>query len=190
MDNNYGVWDEAVMTITEGNIVYKVTASSDEDSYGDKEPIAVFATGITLDKTTAELEVGGKLTLAATLAPENVTDKTLVWTSSDETIATVKDGEVTALKAGEVTITVKNGDVEATCTITVKAAATSSEDESTASTDESSAPGRFGGRVRNAFDLRQLGYLRCAYAACCGGRRGCDDSSQKNDGQISRHKRQ
>ena len=140
VDNNYGVWDEAVMTITEGNIVYKVTASSDEDSYGDKEPIAVFATGITLDKTTAELEVGGKLTLAATLAPENVTDKTLVWTSSDETIATVKDGEVTALKAGEVTITVKNGDVEATCTITVKAAATSSEDESTASTDESSAP--------------------------------------------------
>ena len=35
VDNNYGVWDEAVMTITEGNIVYKVTASSDEDSYGD-----------------------------------------------------------------------------------------------------------------------------------------------------------
>ncbi len=140
VDNNYGVWDEAVMTITEGNIVYKVTASSDEDSYGDKEQIAVLATGITLDKTTAELEVGGKLTLAATLAPENVTDKTLVWTSSDETIATVKDGEVTALKAGEVTITVKNGDVEATCTITVKAATVSSEDESTASTDESSAP--------------------------------------------------
>ena len=132
VDNNYGVWDEAVMTITEGNIVYKVTASSDEDSYGDKEQIAVLATGITLDKTTAELEVGGKLTLAATLAPENVTDKTLVWTSSDETIATVKDGEVTALKAGEVTITVKNGDVEATCTITVKAAAASSEDESSA----------------------------------------------------------
>ena len=145
VDNNYGVWDDAVMTITEGNIVYKVTASSDGNSYGDKEQIAVLATGITLDKTTAELEVGGKLTLAATLSPENVTDKTLVWTSSDETIATVKDGEVTALKAGEVTITVKNGDVEATCTVTVKAASTPSEDESSAvsetcSEDESSTP--------------------------------------------------
>jgi len=145
VDNNYGVWDDAVMTITEGNIVYKVTASSDGNSYGDKEQIAVLATGITLDKTTAELEVGGKLTLAATLSPENVSDKTLVWTSSDETIATVKDGEVTALKAGEVTITVKNGDVEATCTVTVKAASTPSEDESsavseTSSEDESSTP--------------------------------------------------
>ena len=129
-----------------GGIFYSNTASYIDITSMDAlsrlsiDTVFIGATGITLDKTTAELEVGGKLTLAATLAPENVTDKTLVWTSSDETIATVKDGEVTALKAGEVTITVKNGDVEATCTITVKAAATSSEDESTASTDESSAP--------------------------------------------------
>ena len=42
-----------------------------------------------LDKTTAELEVGKELQLTATVSPDNATSKTLKWTSSDETIATV-----------------------------------------------------------------------------------------------------
>ena len=79
------------------------------------------ATGITLDKTTAELTEGETLTLTATVTPENATDKTVAWTSSDETVATVKDGVVTALKAGKATITAKSGEVSATCEITVNA---------------------------------------------------------------------
>ncbi|MEE1121866.1 MAG: Ig-like domain-containing protein [Prevotella sp.] len=79
------------------------------------------ATGITLDKTTAELTEGETLTLTATVTPENATDKTVVWTSSDETVATVRDGVVTALKAGKATITAKSGEVSATCEITVNA---------------------------------------------------------------------
>ena len=65
------------------------------------------ATGITLDKTTAELAEGETLTLTATVTPEDATDKTVTWTSSDETVATVVDGVVTALKAGKATITAK-----------------------------------------------------------------------------------
>ena len=81
----------------------------------------VAVTGITLDKATAEVTEGESLTLVATVAPDNATDKTVVWSSSDETVATVKDGVVTTLKAGEATITAKAGEQTATCVVTVKA---------------------------------------------------------------------
>ncbi len=85
-------------------------------------PAVVPVTGITLDKTEATLTEGDSLTLVATVAPEDATDKTLTWTSSDDTVATVADGVVTALKAGTATITVKAGDATAECAITVEAA--------------------------------------------------------------------
>ena len=74
---------------------------------------------IELDKTEAELENGGTLTLTATVKPDDATDKTVTWISSDETIATVEDGTMTAKAAGTVTITAKAGDKEATCIVTV-----------------------------------------------------------------------
>lgn len=55
---------------------------------------------------STELKVGASLTLVAT--PSD-TEGTVTWTSSDETVATVADGKVTAKKAGEVTITAKYG---------------------------------------------------------------------------------
>ena len=89
------------------------------------DPIVV--TGITLDKTTATVEEGAKVTLTATVTPGNATDKTVTWSTSNETIATVSDGVVTGVKAGEVTITAKAGDKSATCTVTVTAASTEPE---------------------------------------------------------------
>ncbi len=78
------------------------------------------AEGITLDKTEATLTEGETLTLTATVDPDNTTDKTLTWTSSDEEIATVEDGVVTALKPGTVTITVNTSNGKsAQCEITV-----------------------------------------------------------------------
>jgi uncharacterized protein YjdB len=60
-------------------------------------------------------------TLKATVAPENATDKTITWTSSNEEIATVDaNGLVTALKPGEVTITAtSNNEIEGSYTISV-----------------------------------------------------------------------
>ena len=82
----------------------------------------VNVTGITLDKTEASMIVGGEtLTLTATVAPDDAADKTVTWTSSDETVATVTDGVVTAVAAGTATITVTttDGAKTATCTVTV-----------------------------------------------------------------------
>ena len=82
---------------------------------------AVPATGVTLDKTALKLYEGDAAKLTAMVKPEDTTDKTIVWTSSDKTIATVKDGAVTAVKAGTATITAACGETKATCAVTVKA---------------------------------------------------------------------
>ena len=61
-------------------------------------------------QTTATLDVNGVLHLKATILPEEATDKTLTWTSSNSAVATVVDGLVTALSAGTTTITVATED--------------------------------------------------------------------------------
>ncbi len=77
-------------------------------------------TGVTLDKTSVELTEGDELTLTATVNPDNATNKNVTWSSSDNTIASVSSGKVTALKAGKATITVKtdDGGKTATCEVT------------------------------------------------------------------------
>ncbi len=84
---------------------------------GQQGEVAV--TSISLDKSELSLLVGGKGTLNATVLPDNATDKTVTWTSSDEKIATVANGEVTAIAAGSATITAKAGSFEAKCEVTV-----------------------------------------------------------------------
>lgn len=79
-------------------------------------------TGISLDKTSVEMTEDEELSLTATIYPENATNKNVKWSSSDETIATVTNGLVTAIKAGNATITVtaEDGGKTASCSITVK----------------------------------------------------------------------
>ena len=79
---------------------------------------AVAVTGVTLNKTSTEIIVGKNETLTATVAPDDATDKTVTWTSSDESIATVdENGKVTAVAEGTATITAQAGDKTATCTV-------------------------------------------------------------------------
>lgn len=81
----------------------------------------VDVSSINLDKTSASLKVGEKVTLTATVKPDDATDKTVTWSTSDASVATVDNGVVTAIKLGSATITAKAGDKKATCTITVEA---------------------------------------------------------------------
>lgn len=78
---------------------------------------------VTLNKTYMTLYVGDSASLKATVKPQKATIKSLIWTSSDTSVAIVDDdGVVTALKAGNVTITAKAQDSsgkKATCTLYV-----------------------------------------------------------------------
>ena len=79
----------------------------------------VKVTGVTLDKSTVSLTVGGSADLKATINPDNATNKTATWTSSNENVATVANGKVTAKAAGEATITVTVDGKTATAKVTV-----------------------------------------------------------------------
>ena len=80
---------------------------------------------LALDKDTLTMPVGSKARLNVTYTPNPSYDMRLKWDSSDETVATVQGGVVTALKAGTVTITATavadsvNPKPTATCTVTV-----------------------------------------------------------------------
>lgn len=83
-----------------------------------KKTIAV--TSITLNKTTLELVEGETETLEATVKPDDATDKTVTWASSDQAVATVDNaGKITAVKEGSATITAKAGEKSASCAVTV-----------------------------------------------------------------------
>lgn len=82
-------------------------------------PVSV--TGVTLNKTSTSIAVGANETLTATVAPSTATNKTVTWSTSDATIATVSNGKVAGVKAGTATITVKtaDGNKTATCAVTI-----------------------------------------------------------------------
>ena len=77
--------------------------------------------GVSLNKSETTLTEGATETLTATVEPVAATDKTVTWTSSDDSVATVVNGVVIAVKAGTATITAKAGDKTATCAVTVNA---------------------------------------------------------------------
>ena len=76
------------------------SCSSDDDNETE-----VTLSKFTIDQTAATLTPGEGLNVTVQFFPENVKDKTVIWTSSDETVATVSNGVVTALKPGTATIT-------------------------------------------------------------------------------------
>ena len=77
---------------------------------------------IALDKTTKELNVGGTDSLTLTFDPaDQSTGKTVTWESSNSKVATVIDGNVTAVGPGTATVKAKVGSKEASCVYTVKA---------------------------------------------------------------------
>ncbi|MDD6709517.1 MAG: Ig-like domain-containing protein [Ruminococcus sp.] len=89
-------------------------------------PVAV--SGVALNKKVATINVGKTVTVKATVTPANAANKTLAWTSSNRTVATVSNGVVKGVKAGRVVITAKTTDgsnISATCTVTVKQPVTS-----------------------------------------------------------------
>ena len=112
----------------QGTSNFTVTASNNGGS--DSKPLSITISSATnipvqsvsLDKTSLELTEGGTGTLIATVEPNNATNKNVTWSTSNASIATVNNGEVTAVSAGTATITATADGKSATCTVTVTAA--------------------------------------------------------------------
>ena len=82
---------------------------------------AKVVTGVSLDKTSLSLYTGSTGTLTATVEPDDATNQNVTWQSDNANVATVQNGTVTAVGAGETTITVQtqDGNYTATCHVTV-----------------------------------------------------------------------
>lgn len=127
--------DESVATVSQTGLVTALKEGSSAitvitndggfkatcDVTVNKKVIAV--TGVVLGKTELTLVEGEEEKLAVAVTPENATDKSVVWESSNKSAAAVsQDGLVTAVEEGKATITVKTNDggFSASCEVTVK----------------------------------------------------------------------
>jgi hypothetical protein len=116
-------------------------------------------TSVTLNQTTATLQINETLALTATVLPINATNRNVTWTSSNPFIASVFNGIVTAIAQGTATITVttRDGYHTATCAITVAPSVD----------DTDSANSLF--IVADVVNSNQLGFIRRVRAAVLGG---------------------
>lgn len=115
---------EGVYTVGDaGNVEVKVTFTKNSTPGGGEEPGVVSITGVVLDSSSKTLAVGEEFKLTASVKPAEA-DQSVTWSSSDETVATVKKGTVKALKAGKATITATASDDThyAECEVTVSVA--------------------------------------------------------------------
>ena len=117
--------DESIATVVNGKVTAvskgstTITARAGDKSATCNVEVTVPVESVSLSETTKALAKGEEFTLVATVKPDDATNKSVTWTTSDASVATVINGVVTALKVGVVTITAKAGDKEATCTVTV-----------------------------------------------------------------------
>ncbi len=88
--------------------------------YAQWEKVAIPVTSISINTQEITLELGKTYQLEVNITPSNATYKEVTWTSSNETVASVKDGLVTAKQEGTATITAKTVEGKnVTCTVTV-----------------------------------------------------------------------
>lgn len=104
----------------------KVTVTSADGKKSDSREITVEAadvvipvTGVAFNFDYVDVTIGGEADLSVTITPEDATDKSLIWSSSDETVITVNNGRVKGLKKGsaQVTVTTKDGGFTDVCTV-------------------------------------------------------------------------
>jgi formylglycine-generating enzyme required for sulfatase activity len=102
-----------------GTLLFAATSCG--PNIGPEPTDAIKVESVSLDEPTATITVGLTKTLVATVLPADAADKSYTWKSSNETIATVAEGVVTAVAVGEATITVTTteGSKTADCVVTV-----------------------------------------------------------------------
>ncbi len=100
---------------------YATPSSDTINGYNPVGPVTS-VTGVSLDKSSVSLSKGGSTTLVATVTPNDASDKSVSWSTSDTAVASVNNGVVTAVEYGVATITVttSDGGFTDTCEIIVQ----------------------------------------------------------------------
>ena len=127
--------NEAVATVSGGIVTpvgegeTEITVTTDDGGHTAvckvtiTKPAEISATGVELDRTTMSLTLGMDTsgTLNAAVLPENATNQSVTWTSSNEAVATVSGGIVTPVGEGEteITVTTDDGGHTAVCKVTI-----------------------------------------------------------------------
>lgn len=120
--------DQSVVTVVDGvlNAVKAGEAVVTAESGGIEAscsvevlPLYVGVETVALDIVSVSLKAGEEVVLTATVGPADATDRTVAWSSSDESVGSVSDGVFTAKKAGTATVTATSGEISATCTVAV-----------------------------------------------------------------------
>lgn len=98
-----------------------ITIGSDIESGTVTKPESVPVTGITLSSAAASVGVGKQVKITASVVPDTASNKTVTWSSSNTSIATVNNGAIVGVKEGTATITAKtqDGGFSAACQVTV-----------------------------------------------------------------------
>lgn len=108
-----------------------ITAMTEDGGKMAKCQVTVYAkiiavTGVRLSESSLQLGKGESHTLAASVLPDNASDKAVQWTSSDTSVATVdQNGTITAIGVGKTTITASVGGFSASCSVSVVVPVTS-----------------------------------------------------------------
>ena len=111
-----------VTGLDNGTTIITVASADGTKTARCEVTVIVPVTGVSLDRTSAEIIKGDSMTLTATVAPSNAMNKNVIWTSSDPSVATVsQSGVITAIKAGSTTVvaTTVDGEKTAACEIVV-----------------------------------------------------------------------
>ncbi len=126
------VWDSGLVVPKKPGTVTITATAANGQSATCSVTVYQKVSGLSLESRSKTVYTGTDLKLGYTITPEDATNKEVVWSSSNTSVATVdEDGTIHPLMAGRTTITcksVENADIKATCTLTVK--------EGTAPTEE------------------------------------------------------
>ena len=118
--------DGSIVSVDQDGTIHAIKQGSADilAKAGDKQATCTVtvvkkATSVTLDKGSLTLLVGNTATLTATVLPDDATDKTIKWESSNPNIATVDNGIVNGISPGETTIIATAGNIYTTCNVLV-----------------------------------------------------------------------
>ena len=114
---------EQVSSSNSGSEKQSSNPTSSEDKSSSSSIVTVPVESVSLNESCLELFSNDtSVSLTATVLPENATNKSVTWSSSDGTVATVTNGNITPIKAGEATITATtvDGNKTALCELLIK----------------------------------------------------------------------